>query len=130
MSIPTNDQVWSSKSDCTEESCQVIHELELRVRELNCLFGISKLVERSEGDLDAIFQGTAEALPSSWDHAGMACARIVLDGQEYACGNVNESPYSLRSDIVIADSERGYIEVNYEFNGHDLEEKSFFREEK
>ena len=51
----------------TEEPLQQrTHDLGERIKELNTLFGLSKLVEEPDIDLDGIFQGLVDILPPGW----------------------------------------------------------------
>ena len=86
-------------------------------------------MHNSQKGIEDTLQDVIKRVPCAFQYEDSARSRIVLDGQEYACGNVNGSPYSLRSEIVITGSERGHIEVSYESTGHDLEEKPFLQEE-
>jgi len=54
-----------------------------RIMELNCLYGISRLIEERGITLERILQGTADLLPRAWQHPEIARARITLDGNRY-----------------------------------------------
>ena len=103
-----------------------LHE---RIKELTCIYEITKIMHKSREGIENTLHDVIKRVPSAFQYEDSAASRIVLDGQEYACGNVNGGPYSLRSGIVIAGSERGHIEVSYETEEYDLEEKSFLLEE-
>lgn len=62
---------------------RLTHQLCERVKELNCLYGISSLVEREDSSLEEILQGTVDLIPSSWQYPQITCARLFLDQQEY-----------------------------------------------
>jgi C4-dicarboxylate-specific signal transduction histidine kinase len=117
--VPADDRECNAASDCNEDSCPVAHELELRIREFNCLLGISKLVEHGEGDLDAILQGAVELLPSSWERPETACARISLDGQTYVSTNFEAGGSRQSVDLRVNREMAGYVEVRY-LDGHCL----------
>lgn len=93
-----------------------ITELEVRVRALDCLYGISRLVERAEGDLNAILQGTVDLLPISWGHNRLACARAELDGRQYKSPNFVEGQWCQSAELRVNQKVAGKIEVRYE--GH------------
>ena len=57
---------------------QTTRRLEFKVRELDCLFEISRAVERSAGDLPTILRDTVDILARTWGHPNPACARISL----------------------------------------------------
>lgn len=101
------------------------HELQARVRELKCLYGISGLVERAEGDLDAILQGTVELLPLSWEHPERACARITLGGREYKTDNFAESAWRQSVDLRVSGERAGQVEVRYLDNRPPQDQRPF-----
>jgi len=49
-----------------------------RVKELNCLYGISKLVEKHDTSLDEILQSTTNLIRLSCQYPEVTCARIIL----------------------------------------------------
>ena len=92
---------------------ELAHELEERVKELNCLYGISHIVERSGGSLDMILGETVELLPRSWEYAEIASARITLDGQEYPASDFEETPWRQTADLKVHGEVVGRVEVVY-----------------
>ena len=92
---------------------QLARKLQGRIKELNCLYGIADIVERSGGSLDAILQQTVELLPPSCEHSEMACARIVLGAREYKTADFVETPWSLKSEILMHGEHAGSVEVGY-----------------
>lgn len=67
------------------------HHLGERVKELNCLYGISDLVEKRGISLEGILQGTVDLIPQSWQYPDITCARITLEGQEFRTENFRET---------------------------------------
>jgi len=106
------------------------HDLGERVKELNCLYSISNLIEQSVISLDDILQGTVDLIPPSWQYPEITCARIVVNTQEYRSEKFRETVWKQASDIVIHGEKVGSLQVFY------LEEKSesyegpFLREER
>ena len=91
--------------------------LEERVKELDCLYGVSRIVERSGGRLETILQGIVNLLPSSWEYPEIACARIVLDGTEFRTDNYSKPRWTQLVELKVHDEPAGVVEVGY------LEEK-------
>ena len=88
-------------------------ELLERIKELNCLYGISNLVEQPGITLEQILQGTAELIPPSWHYPGMTCARISYDGQEYVSKGFKTSQWKQNNDIYVHAHPSGSVEVFY-----------------
>jgi PAS domain S-box-containing protein len=93
------------------------HDLGERVKELNCLFGLSKLDEEPDIGLEGILQGLVDILPPGWQYPKETCARIVFQGKEYRTYNFNETRWKQAAPIVVRGDPAGMIEVYY------LEEK-------
>ncbi|GAJ16942.1 unnamed protein product, partial [marine sediment metagenome] len=72
-----------------------------RVKELNCLYGISKVLEKSGISLEKIVQGTADLIPPASQYPEITCARIILDGQEYKTEKFRETIWKHASDIMV-----------------------------
>jgi len=88
-------------------------ELRERIKELNCLYGISRLVEQPGITLAEILQGTVQLLPGAWKYPDRVCARITLDGQEYHTHNCCETFWRLTEDIVVQGNLAGVVQVGY-----------------
>jgi len=66
--------------------------LDERVKELNCLYGISALVEKPGISLAEILQGTVDLVPPAWQYPEITGARVVLEGQEFRTKNLEKPP--------------------------------------
>lgn len=92
---------------------ELTRELSERVKELNCLFGMSHIVEQASGSLTDILSETVNLLPGSWQHSQVACARIVVDGVEHRTDNYADSPWKQAADILVHGERAGVVEVCY-----------------
>ncbi len=109
---------------------QRTHDLGERVKELNCLYGISRLVEKPGMSLEEIAQGTADLIPPSWQYPQVTCARISLDGQEFRTDNFRESPWSQTADITVHGKRVGAVEVCCLEERLESDEGPFLKEER
>ena len=115
----------------TEEALMVrTKELDERVKELNCLYGISSLVQEPDISLDEIFQGVVDLIPSSWLYPEMTCARITLENKEYRTENFKESRWKQSSDIFVHGERSGSVEVCYLWENPGIDERPFLKEER
>lgn len=87
------------------------HDLSKRVKELNCLYGISELRERPGITLEEILQGVADLIPSSWEHPERICARILLGYQDFRTDNFRETPWKGSCDIMVHGEWAGTLEA-------------------
>ena len=105
-------------------------ELRERVKELTCLYGIAKTVERPGLPLKEILQGIVELVPPAWLYPEIASARITLDGNSYSTPRFQESGQKQLADIVVRGKQRGTVEVVYLEKKPELDEGPFLREER
>ena len=56
-------------------------DLSIRVKELNCLFSMSRLIEEQGNSLEAILDGIVNLVPNGWQYPEITCAR--LKGKRY-----------------------------------------------
>ncbi|MFH1134572.1 MAG: PAS domain-containing protein [Pseudomonadota bacterium] len=92
-------------------------ELSKRVKELNCLFEISKLFEEKGKGLAEIFQVITELIPPAWQYPEITWSRIRVGNAAYHTANFRETRWKLSSPIMAAEKNAGLLEVGY------LEEK-------
>jgi PAS domain S-box-containing protein len=88
-------------------------EIDERVKELNCLFEISRLVETKTLSLEETLQGIADLIPPAWQHPDITCVRINLDGTELKTQNYKETVWQQVSDIVVHGVPSGKLTVGY-----------------
>ena len=106
------------------------HKLNERVKELNCLYAISKLVEKSDITLNQILQGIVDIIPPYWQYPENACARVILQGREFKTENYRPPVSKQSGDITVNGKSVGFLEVGYleETPGND--EGTFLNEER
>ncbi len=112
------------------EKVRAEHALRERVKELRCLYGIAKLVERHEPSLDGLLQGAADLLPPSWQYPEIACARIRFEGKEYKSAGFQETGYRQSADITTGGKKVGVVEVFYAKKTPPADEGPFLQEER
>jgi PAS domain S-box-containing protein len=93
------------------------HELGERVRELNCLYALSKVIERSDSSLPETFERSVNIIPPGWQYPEVTCARLVLENQTFKTPNFSETIWKQSSPILVDGRSVGTLEVYY------LEEK-------
>ena len=109
---------------------QISHSLGERIKELNCLYSISKLRERTDFSLEDIFQAIVDLIPPAWQYPEITCARIIFDGYEFTANNYKNSSWKLTRDIMVYSERIGALEVGYLDEKLELDEGPFLREER
>jgi PAS domain S-box-containing protein len=105
-------------------------ELGGRVKELNCLYGSSKITEKRDIPLDQALQAVVDLMPPSWQYPEITCARIVLDGQEFKTKNCAETASKQFADILAHGEICGSVTVGYLEERPESDEGPFLKEER
>lgn len=105
-------------------------QLRERVKELDCLYSLTKLVEQSENSIDKILQGVADLLPGSWQYPELACARILYKERSYQSRNFKPTQWTQEATIIISGRQEGLVEVHYLKKMPQLDEGPFLKEER
>ena len=104
--------------------------LDERVKELTCLYGVSSLAEKPGVLLEDIFQGSVDLLPPSWQYPEVTCARITVEGQEYATEDFRETKWKQVADVIVHGERAGVVEVGYLEERPPSDEGPFLKEER
>ncbi len=84
-----------------------------RVKELDCLYRISRLMQRPAIALEEILQDTVQIITQSWQEPARTCCRIVLFDQTYESPGFLTSPWRQTADIIVNGECRGMVEIFY-----------------
>ena len=98
-------------------------DLMKKVKEVTCLYELSKLIENPEISQEAILRGTLDLIPPAWQFPEITCARINFDNTEYKTSNFKETEWKLSSSVIINEKVME-VEVYY------FEDKPFLEEER
>lgn len=88
-------------------------DLTERVKELNCLYQITVLLEESDKSITESIQSLVEVVPQAWQYPELAYARAVLGKKEFKTKNFQETPWRQTCDIFIRRRRVGRFEVGY-----------------
>ena len=105
-------------------------ELNCRVKELDCLFGISRLAAEFEKPLNEVLRQAVSLIPPGWSYPEITCARIVFGNQEFISENFRDTPWKLYADIVVSGKTSGIVEVYYLEERPEQDEGAFLKEER
>ncbi|MCK5548239.1 MAG: PAS domain S-box protein [Thermoplasmata archaeon] len=101
-----------------------------RVKELRCLYEISKYLGQPGVSSDEVFQKSVNAIPPSWQYPEITCARITLGEKEFTTPNWKETSWKQSADILANGKKMGAIEVAYLEEKPEIEEGPFLKEER
>lgn len=105
-------------------------KINAHIKELNCIFSFSHLIEKGGSSLEEIFEGTVYILPSAWQYPKITCARLSLAGKEYRTDNFQKTIWKLVSNIAVNDKHQGVLEIYYLQKKPEADEGPFLREER
>lgn len=125
--FPASKEEWEM---FVAQSRKTQHDLLERIKELNCLYGISRLAQHREQPLDELLTGIADLIRSSWQYPDISCASIRLGDTRHNSGNFVRTRWCQSSPIVIDADECGAVEVCYLEERPDSDEGPFLREER
>jgi signal transduction histidine kinase len=106
------------------------HALGERVKELNCLYTISNLVEKNPISLDRILRGIVDIIPPAWQYSEITCARINIGQQIFLTANFTETSWKQSSDIFVHKVKEGSLDVYYLEERPKCGEGPFLKEER
>jgi len=120
----------SDRKQAEESLRKQTHDLDERVKELNCLYGISKIRERPDIAFEEMLQEIVDLIPPSWQYPEITCARIIIEGQEYKTKNFKETVWKQTSNIVVHGKRIGILEICYLEEKPESDEGPFLKEER
>ncbi|MBN2375949.1 MAG: response regulator [Sedimentisphaerales bacterium] len=129
----SNQQLNVSNQQLRAKEQQMIHlnqNLNERIKELDCLYSISKIVESGAYSLENILRGVVEIIPPSWQYPEITCAKISFRGQEYKTKNFRETDWKQSCGIFVNGQQVGAINVCCLEQKPHIDEGQFLAEER
>ena len=124
-----NREIKKVKS-CEKEELELISDkLRGRIKELNCLYEISRFRENNDFSLDGLLQEMVDFIPPACHYPEFTCARIILDGYEIATNNFLDSRRKQSFSINVHNNRVGILEVCHLGDKIPEPEKKVFLEE-
>jgi len=105
-------------------------DLDERMRELGCLYGLSDLADRPDLAPEAILQRATNLIPLAWQYPEITCARLIVQGREFRTSAFQETAWKQHEDIVAGGEWFGTVEVCYAEERPARDEGPFLREER
>jgi PAS domain S-box-containing protein len=111
------------------EEPHLVKVLEERVKELNCLYGISKSLSSYDKSLDDILNEVVNLIPPAFQYPELTCVRILLNGQEFKTNQFQRTLWKISSELSTPDGKIGVLEVYYLKKVPEEFESPFIKEE-
>ncbi|MBN1384333.1 MAG: PAS domain S-box protein [Elusimicrobia bacterium] len=100
--IVSRDIVWRT---------QLCHDVEKRVKELRCLYNLSKLIEITDISMEEIFKRTVNMIPPAWEYPKITCAQIIYGDKKFQTGNYKKTKWKQSSSIIVDRKKVGVVNV-------------------
>lgn len=132
ISFPSKELalIWRIPFSTETDPRKIDSALRERIKELNCLYGISLLAERYLYSIEELLQELVHFLPYSWQYPDIACARIFYKGQTYTSGNFEVTPWRQSSLIYMYHEAVGECSIFYLEECPASDEGPFLKEER
>jgi DNA-binding CsgD family transcriptional regulator len=101
-----------------------------RIKELNCLYGITRLTESGLDSLEGFLKRVCDILPPAWQYPEVTCARITFQGKTYKTQGFKVTKWRQTEQITVFGEPAGQVEVFYLEERPALYEGPFLREER
>ncbi len=88
-------EMVSRKRIMSQDEAQVgddLRELQERAKELNCLYRVDELLNRSDLPLEQIFRAIVEILPQGWQYPHDCQARIIFENHRHSADGFPAHP--------------------------------------
>jgi len=124
------DREVNEREKVEKELQKSMRELDGRVKELDCLFEISRVVEKRRLSLEEILQGIVDLIPPAWHYPDITCAQINLNRKELKTLNFKETNWQQVSDVHVHGVPSGKLVVCYLEERPESDEGPFQKEER
>lgn len=122
--------LWRIPFSTETDPGKVDYALRERIKELNCLYGISQLAERYMYSIEELLQELVNFLPYSWQYPEVTCARIFYKGNTYASEKFEVTPWRQSSLIYMYHEAVGECTIFYLEECPPADEGPFLKEER
>jgi DNA-binding CsgD family transcriptional regulator len=122
--------LWRVPFSSENDPLKIEKALRERIKELNCLYGISQLAERHLQSLDDLLQELVTFLPWSWQYPEVACARILFKGLTYTSEKFRVTDWRQASQIYMYHEAVGEVSLFYLEEREPADEGPFLKEER
>ena len=108
----------------------MLHALQERAKELNCLYQVGELLSQSTRPLEEIFRDIIEVLPPGWQYPHDCQARILFENLTIQAPKFQVTPWVQKANIVAQGETVGTVEVSYRREMPRSDEGPFLKEER
>jgi signal transduction histidine kinase len=104
-------------------------KLRERVKELNCLYKLSRVAWEAKNDLDAIVSKTLEILPAAMQHPDAAEASISINSHSHSTGGFDKTNKVISAELMFDKKKFGTVRIGYRGSSSKRRKMDFLPEE-
>jgi len=101
-----------------------------RIKELNCLYGISKLIENRDMPLEKVVEQIAEIIPPAWQYPEITESCIKITNKLFKTKHYRDTPWHQTENILVDGKVYGFVTVCYLEARPLADEGPFLKEER
>ena len=113
-----------------DKNDELLHSLNERIKELTCLYEISKLMEQVDLTYEELLQNIVTLIPPAWQYPEITCARLIIGDSEFVTQDFEETRWVLNAKLNVYESSIGHLEIFYREKMPDSYEGPFLKEER
>jgi PAS domain S-box-containing protein len=118
MEISDRIRTEMALRESEERLQQKSQDLAVRVRQLDCLYEIARLVETLDST-EALLQAVAETLPSAWEDPDRTCAQVIAHGREFTSAAFRKTSRMQEAGILVRGRNIGKIGIFLQNGGRE-----------
>ena len=122
VSIPQNRCIniygidISIQKNLEEKLSEKTFILNRRVKELNCLYEITKIIDKPNITLDRVFKDVLLKLQNAFQYPTKISIRLIVNNNEYLTNSFKVSKYSIVKFITVRGEKAGRLEAYFDDN--------------
>lgn len=122
--------LWRIPFSHDNDPQKIERALRERIKELNCLYGVSQLAERHLSSLDAFLHDLVRYLPHSWQFPEITCARVMFREKTCCSEGFKVTEWRQSAQIYMYHEPVGEVAVFYAEERPPADEGPFMKEER
>ena len=121
----TENELIESKKNIAEKLKLMTMDLQIKIKELNCLYGFSELVSDDNANSNFVLKESLDLIRNAFDQPELVSCAISLDNLRHQTPNYKMTENTIRRPIGSNDIEGGYIKVSapseYQYRDHEIQ---------
>jgi len=111
------------------QSVSIVHDLEERAKELNCLYRIEEILNKTEIGMDETIHLMVSIIPQGFRYSDICHCRINLRGKSFKSANYHDFGVSYTAQVFVREKSVGDIKVCYSEKIPEADKGAFLPEE-